>query len=201
MDYTKRFNAFIAHTVKALKNIKINDELEKACLSIVASNQNGGTLVTVGMGKAYHIAQKTASLFSSLGIRSVCLHPGEASHGDVGVIGRNDVLLAFSTSGKTREVLETISAARKIARGLVIIAVTSHPDGGIRKCSDLVVDMGVVKEAGYLSIAPTTSTLVMLALADFLAVMSAELRGTTMAEYSLRHHSGYLGKLARRKAL
>ena len=191
-----RFNHFIRHTTKALKAIRSDASLTSACWDIAECHRNGKTVVTTGMGKAGHIAQKAASILSSLGIRSIYLHPGEASHGDIGVVGDQDVILAFSTSGKTREVLETIRLARHIAE-CTVISITSHPDGKIRKCSDLVVDMGAVEEAGYLEIAPTTSTTVMQVLADFIAVTSAEIIGTTMEEYSLRHHGGYLGQKSR----
>ena len=188
-----RFDSFLAGTVEGIRGIPYGPGFVEACGCICGCK---GKLVTVGMGKAYHAAAKAASSFSSLGTPSICLHPGEAAHGDVGVICQEDVLMAMSTSGKTREVLETIGFARALGVSRVI-AVTSHPDADIRGMVDVVVDMGPVKEAGYLSIAPTTSILVMLTLADMMAVMVAEARGFDLSGYSVRHHHGYLGGLAR----
>ena len=199
INIEQRFKDFVIHSVNALQNVKFNRPLNEACLRIAWCGHRSELLLTTGMGKAGHIAQKSASLFSSLGIQAVYVHPGEASHGDIGVIGSHSVLLAFSTSGKTREVIETIEAARKLS-DVKVISITSHPDGLIREHSDLVLDMGVIKEAGYLGLAPTTSTLVMQMLSDFVAVTAAEILGTKVEDYALRHHGGYLGKLARRKA-
>ena len=188
-----RFSSFLSHTVESLARIPHSPGFDEACDCIYWCR---GKLVTTGMGKAYHAAAKAASSFSSLGTPSVSLHPGEAAHGDIGVIGGEDVLMAFSTSGKTREVLETIAFSRHLGVKKVI-AVTSHPDAGIRVVSDIVVDMGEVKEAGHLSMAPTTSILAMLTLADMMAVMVAEFRGFVLEDYADRHHGGYLGAVAR----
>jgi len=155
-----------------------------------------GKIVTVGMGKAGHVAEKIASSLCSLGIPSCYLHPGEASHGNAGVIGERDILLAFSTSGKTREVIETVKLAKKLKIHKVV-AITSHPDATIRRLADIEVNMGIIKEAGYLHVAPTTSIAVMLVIGDALAMVSAELRHFQMSDFAIRHHSGYLGKRSR----
>ena len=154
-------------------------------------------IITTGMGKAGHIAEKVASSLCSLGMSAAYLHPGEALHGDVGLIVEGDVVLAFSTSGKTREVVQVARFAKRL-KASKVIAVTSHPDGAIRRYADIVVDIGVIEEAGFLGIAPTTSVTVMLVVGDLLASMAAELRGTTMKEFSTRHHGGYLGHKSRK---
>jgi arabinose-5-phosphate isomerase len=191
----QRFETFISHTVDSLKAIPLSDGFNEACNSIKGCH---GKLVFSGLGKAGIAAKKSAAIFNSLGITSVYLHPSESSHGDSGVIGEDDILMVFSTSGKTREVLETIAIARSLKVDKVI-AITSHPDADVRKVSDIVVDMGVVSEAGYLSIAPTTSILVMLTLADMMAVMVAETRGFRMEDYLMRHHNGYLADKAKKE--
>jgi arabinose-5-phosphate isomerase len=162
-----------------------------------------GKVVTTGMGKAGHAAQKIASTFSSLGIPSCYLHPAEASHGDIGIATRGDILLVFSTSGKTREVIETAELFRRLSAGGIdddggkVVSITSHPDSPIRSMSDVVVDIGIVREAGHLSLAPTTSIVVMLVVADAIATMCAWRRGLTKDEFGMRHHGGYLGRKCR----
>jgi len=157
-----------------------------------------GKVITSAMGKASHVIRKFSSTLCSLGMPSCYLHPGEASHGDLGLIQKQDVLFIASVSGKTREVLEVIDLARKIGVK-EIIGITSHPDSPIRKKCDKILDMGVIKEAGTLRIAPTSSTLILLALLDIVALVAAKERGFTAEDYYLRHHSGYCGILAREK--
>jgi len=181
------------HTMRTLHGLPSQSEaFLDAAMSIVAGN----CTVTTGMGKAGHIAQKVSSTLCSFGIKSCYLDPAAASHGDVGIVGPGDVVLAFSTSGKTREVIETVQLAQELGASTTI-AITSHPDGEIRQYSQIVLDMGILKEAGHLNIAPTTSTTVMMVMADFLVSIAAEIKGATMADYALRHHSGYLGKKSR----
>jgi len=166
-----------------------------------------GKIVTTGMGKAGHIAQKCASLLCSLTFPAVYLHPGDAAHGDIGIIksydaecpelgSKADTLIAFSTSGKTREVLETIRFSRMLGVWRVI-SITSHPDSPVRRASDVVLDMGRIREAGHLGLAPTTSTVVMMIVADMLALVAAKMKNVTREEYGVRHHGGYLGKKCR----
>jgi arabinose-5-phosphate isomerase len=184
---------FIRKTALAIAGIKISPFFHKAVQAISACE---GKVITVGLGKAGCAARKVASSLSSLGIPSLYLHPGEASHGDIGVVSSKDVMLVFSTSGKTREVLETVSFAKKLGISSVI-SITSHKDADIRALSDIVIDMGEIEEAGYLNIAPTTSIIVMLVIADILAVICAEIRGFKMTDYADRHHGGYLGVKSR----
>ena len=155
-----------------------------------------GKVITTGLGKAGHAAEKVASSFSSLGVPACYLHPGQASHGDVGVVGSKDILMAFSTSGKTREVIETIELSRQLGVSKVI-SVTSHPNSPIREASDLVIDIGIVNEAGYLGLAPTTSIVAMLIAADAVVTACAMAMGLTREEFGLRHHGGYLGRKCR----
>ena len=156
-----------------------------------------GNIITTGMGKAGIAMRKFTSTLCSLGFPSAYLHPGEASHGDLGLISTDDILFVASTSGKTREVLEVIDLARNI-NVKAIIGITSHIDSPIREKADLVLDMGQVEEAGHLGLAPTSSILVMLALTDCVALVAAKERGLTKEEYGKYHHGGYLGSLARR---
>ena len=150
----------------------------------------------MGLGKAGYAAKKASSVFSSLGFSSYFLNPAEALHGDIGMLKSDDIIIAYSTSGKTREVIETL----RLSEGLdvsKIIAITSHEDAKIRDYADIEIDMGEIEEAGYLNIAPTTSILVMLAISDIIATASAQVAGFTLSDYAKRHHAGYLGGKAR----
>lgn len=177
----------------AVSTISVNPGVAKAAELLANSKDR---IVTTGMGKAGHIAEKVSSTLSSLGMPSCYVHPGEAAHGDLGMVKKGDVLFAFSTSGKTREVIETIERAKALGV-LKMIAITSHPDAPIRKMVDVVVDIGFFEEAGYLNIAPTTSTTMMLIYADMIATMAAHIRGFTIEDFGLRHHGGYLGQKVR----
>jgi arabinose-5-phosphate isomerase len=148
------------------------------------------------MGKAGHVARKFASTLCSTGTPASYIHPGEAAHGDLGLIGAEDCLVAFSTSGKTREVLEMLELGRHI--GLrTVIAVTSHPESELRGLSDIVLDMGVIEEPCPHGLTPSASIVAMLAISDALALTLMEVRGFGRHDFGLRHHGGYLGKVAR----
>ena len=148
------------------------------------------------MGKAGIAMRKFSSTLCSLGFPSAYLHPGESSHGDLGLISKNDILVIASTSGKTREIIEIADHARNISVKKVI-GITSHPDSIIREKADIVLDMGTIIEAGHLGLAPTSSILVMIALTDCIALVAAKEKGLTKKDYGKYHHSGYLGSQAR----
>jgi arabinose-5-phosphate isomerase len=196
MDDHKIFESasrFLDGTRDTLSRLSVPKDISKAVRAVLDCR---GTIITTGMGKAGHAARKCSSSLCSLSFRSCYIHPGDAAHGDIGVACPGDVIIAFSTSGKTREVVETIGFAKKLGVSHVI-AITSHPDGPIREISDIVIDMGVVEEAGHLGIAPTTSIVTMLILSDIIALTSAEMKGITIEDYGLRHHGGYLGMKCR----
>ena len=155
-----------------------------------------GKIITSGIGKAGIIMSKFSSTLCSLTFPSCYLHPTEAQHGSLGVISSNDILFLASTSGKTRECIELINLARKI-NVQEIIGVTSHLDSPIRDKVDIVIDMGIIQEAGHLKLAPTTSTLVMLAITDALALVASKEKGITNKDFHLRHHSGYLANISK----
>ena len=193
---------YLSEFAYAISNIKLDENFEKAVRLISESNIIYGDnikqykIVTTGMGKAGAAMRKFSSLLCSLGFSSCYLHPGESSHGDLGIMGVNDVLFVASTSGKTREVLETIQLAKNLGVSK-FVGITSHKDSPIRSEVDVCLDMGDLKEAGELGLAPTTSILVMLAITDALAIVASEHNGLTKEEYSKYHHGGYLGATAR----
>ncbi|MFC1504627.1 SIS domain-containing protein [Spirochaetota bacterium] len=185
----ERAKEILREEAQAVLNIPVTENIEKA---VEAFLECKGKVVTSGMGKAGNIARKIASTLSSTGTPSVFLHPGESEHGDLGMITKDDILLALSNSGRTREVLEMIGLARRL--GLkTVIAITSHKESDIRRKSDIVLDIGEIREPCSLGLTPTASTTAMLALGDVLALITMEKRGFTKQDYGLRHHGGYLG--------
>lgn len=193
MDIKHRIHEILAAEATAIAAVAVDDSFERA---ITALETCSGKTVTTGMGKAGHVGRKFAALLSSTGTPAVFLHPGDAAHGDLGIIEQNDCIVAFSTSGKTIEVLEMIRHSRKLGSGMVI-AITSHLDSELRQMSDVVLNMGVVEEPCPLKLTPTASIAVMSAISDALALVLMERKGFTRRDFSLRHHGGYLGSTAR----
>ena len=193
MDIKRRVSEIFAQEAKAISAIPVTDDFEQAVYLLKECN---GKVLTTGMGKAGHIANKFSATLCSTGTPASFVHPGEAAHGDLGLIEENDAIVAFSTSGKTREVLDMLVAGRGL--GLhTVIGITSHPDSKLRELSDVVIDMGTIQEACNLDLTPTTSMAVMLAISDALALLLMELKGFGREDYGKRHHGGYLGKKAR----
>jgi arabinose-5-phosphate isomerase len=193
MNIKKRVSEIFAQEAKAISSIPVSDEFERAVTLLQACK---GKVLTTGMGKAGHIAHKFSATLCSTGTPASFVHPGEAAHGDLGIIEENDAIVAFSTSGKTKEVLDALAAGREL--GLhTVIGITSHPDSELRELSDVVLDMGTIKEACQFELTPTSSMVVMLAISDVLALLLMELNGFTPEDFGKRHHGGYLGKKAR----
>jgi arabinose-5-phosphate isomerase len=158
-----------------------------------------GKVITTGMGKVGIIAAKLATTLSSTGTPACFLHPGEAAHGDLGLVSKNDVMITFSNSGKTREVLETIARAKKL-NGMHLIAITGYPDSPIGRQSDVALSIGAVQEPCPLGLTPSASTTAMLALSDALALVLMQKKRFSKADYAKFHHGGYLGRKARKEA-
>jgi arabinose-5-phosphate isomerase len=193
MNIHQRAAEILAAEAAALAAVRITPDFEMAVLAL---RDCTGKVLTSGMGKAGHVARKFASTLCSTGTPASYVHPGEAAHGDLGLIGPEDCIVAFSTSGKTREVIEMLQLGRHL--GLkTVISITSHPDSELRGLSDLVLDMGVVQEPCPFGLTPTASIIVMLAISDAVALTLMELKGFSMHEFGLRHHGGYLGRRAR----
>ena len=152
---------------------------------------------TTGMGKAGLIAKKLAVTLACNSRPAAFIHAGEALHGDFGSIQAGDVLVAFSNSGMTDEILRVVSKAKLI--NAFIILITGKADSKLAKFADLVICYGLVKEACPLGLTPTTSVLVMLAIADALAMEVQENVGLTYEIYARNHHAGYLGQVAKER--
>ncbi|MFP6836093.1 MAG: SIS domain-containing protein [Pseudomonadales bacterium] len=193
MNIPDRIRAVLRAEADAIAAIEIDATFERAVTSLQSCR---GKVLVTGIGKAGHIARKFAATLCSGATPAAFIHPAEAAHGDLGMLSSEDVLIAFSTSGKSREVLEVLELARHLGVAMVI-GITSHPDSALRELSDLVLDMGEIEEPCPLGMTPSASTAVMLAISDAIALALMEAKGVTREDYGLRHHGGYLGRAAR----
>ncbi len=193
MDIKERIESVLKAEANAINSIEVTEEFVKA-VSVMQGRT--GKIITTGIGKAGHIANKFAATLCSTASQAQFLHPAEAAHGDLGAVSPGDILIAFSTSGKSREVIEILELSRHLGIETVI-GVTSHPDSELREYSDVVIDMGQIEEACPLGLTPTSSMAVMLAISDALALALMEQNKISREDYGLRHHGGYLGRTAR----
>ena len=193
MDIQRRISDILAAEAAAIAAVRVTPAFERAALTLRDST---GKVITTGMGKAGHVARKFASTLCSTGTPAYYLHPGEAAHGDLGIVEPDDCVVAFSTSGKTLEVIDMLGKGRALGIG-TIISITSHPESELRTLSDIVVDMGVITEPCAHGLTPSASIAVMLAISDALALVLMDLKQFSRAEFGRRHHGGYLGVQSR----
>ncbi len=193
LDIKDRMQAVLRAEADAIAAIDINDSFERAVHAMMDCR---GKIITTGIGKAGYIAKKFAATLCSTATPADFIHPAEAAHGDLGLIGTNDLMFAFSTSGKSREVIEILELSRHLGVQ-TIIGITSHPESDLRDLSDFVLDMGIIEEPCPLGLTPSASMAVMLAITDAIALSLLEQKGVTREDYGLRHHGGYLGRAAR----
>ncbi|QGX40673.1 KpsF/GutQ family sugar-phosphate isomerase [Permianibacter aggregans] len=177
--------------IKALEHVKsrLDGSFNAACEKMLACQ---GRIVVLGMGKSGHIGGKVAATLASTGTPAFFVHPGEASHGDLGMITEQDVVLAFSNSGETDEILMLLPVIKR--RGVPLVALTGRPGSTLAQAADVHVYVGVEKEACPLGLAPTASTTAALAMGDALAVALLEARGFTAEDFALSHPAGALGR-------
>lgn len=155
-----------------------------------------GNLIVTGMGKAGHIGQKLAATFASTGTRAHYVHPAEALHGDLGRLHPYDAVLVLSQSGETSEVVQLMPSFHKMS--VPVIAVTAHRDSTLSRAADVTIELGSLDEACSLGLAPSTSTTVMLAVGDALALVVSRLKGFGAEDFARFHPGGALGlKLSR----
>ncbi|MCE9683268.1 KpsF/GutQ family sugar-phosphate isomerase [Halomonas alkalisoli] len=168
---------------------RLDSQFDRACELMLACQ---GRVVVTGMGKSGHIAGKIAATLASTGTPAFFVHPGEASHGDLGMITPGDVVLALSNSGETGEVTAILPLLKRL--GTPLISMTGRPDSTLARHADAHLDAGVAREACPLDLAPTASTTAALALGDALAVALLEARGFTAEDFARSHPGGSLGK-------
>ena len=151
-----------------------------------------GKIIVMGIGKSGHIADKLAATLASTGTPSFFVHPGEASHGDLGMISKSDVVMALSNSGKTEEIVNLLPILKNM--GIKIIAMTGDDNSTIATASDVHIDVGVEEEACPMNLSPTASTTAALAMGDAIAVALLEKRGFSVEDFAKSHPGGSIGK-------
>lgn len=177
-----------AEAVQSLK-ARIDETFLRACRCLLDCR---GRVIVMGMGKSGHIGNKIAATFASTGTPAFFVHPGEASHGDLGMVTAQDVVLALSNSGETEEILRLLPVLRRL--GVSLIALTGRPESTLAREADVALDVSVNKEACPLGLAPTASTTATLVMGDALAVALLEQRGFTAEDFALSHPGGALGR-------
>ncbi len=167
----------------------INDDFSLACEKIFHCQ---GRVIVMGMGKSGHIGHKIAATFASTGTPSFFVHPGEASHGDLGMVTEKDIVLAISNSGEASEILALIPVLKR--KQILLICMTRSPQSTMGKAADIHLCIKVPKEACPLGLAPTTSTTATLVMGDALAIALLRARGFTAEDFALSHPGGALGR-------
>ncbi|MGF6225924.1 arabinose-5-phosphate isomerase [Pseudomonas sp. F-14 TE3482] len=167
----------------------INADFVRACEMILASK---GRVVVVGMGKSGHIGNKIAATLASTGTTAFFVHPAEASHGDMGMITRDDIILALSNSGSTNEIVTLLPLIKR--QGIQMISLTGNPESPLAKAAEVNLNVSVEHEACPLNLAPTSSTTAALVMGDALAVALLEARGFTAEDFAFSHPGGALGR-------
>ncbi|MGV0962512.1 MAG: KpsF/GutQ family sugar-phosphate isomerase [Polynucleobacter sp.] len=184
-------------TIEAAALHTMRDRLEGAnadalVLAVDLLHSCKGRIVVSGIGKSGHIARKIAATFASTGSPAFFVHPAEASHGDLGMVTRDDVFVALSNSGETDELLTIVPIVKRT--GAKLIALTGAPNSSLAKLADAHLDTSVEKEACPLNLAPTTSTTAALAMGDALAVALLDARGFQAEDFQRSHPGGRLGR-------
>lgn len=177
-----------ANAIIALRT-RINANFVAACRYMLACE---GRIVVLGMGKSGHIGGKIAATLASTGTPAFFVHPGEASHGDLGMITEKDVVLALSNSGETTEICLILPLIKRL--GVPLIALTGQPQSTLGQAADVHIDVGVEKEACPLGLAPTASSTATLVMGDALAIALLEMRGFTAEDFARSHPGGRLGR-------
>ncbi|MDF1758853.1 MAG: KpsF/GutQ family sugar-phosphate isomerase [Legionellaceae bacterium] len=191
MDYCNLGLAVIETEAQAIFELtqKIDKTFEDACEILLSCK---GRVVVTGMGKSGHIGKKLAATFASTGTPAFFMHPGEASHGDLGMITKQDVVVAISNSGTTQEILVLLPIIKRL--DIPLISLTGDNQSILAKASDVNLDISVKQEACPLGLAPTTSTTVSLVMGDALAISLLSARGFSAEDFAQSHPGGALGK-------
>jgi arabinose-5-phosphate isomerase len=198
VSMTDRIREIFNNEASAINNIPVTRSFEEA-IGIIYNHVHlkNGKLVLSGMGKAGQIAHNIATTFSSTGTPAAYLHPSEAQHGDLGILQENDVLLAISNSGKTREIIELIDLKDNLYPQIPVIVITGNGESPLARKADCFILTGSPAEVCPLGLTPTTSTTVMTVIGDTLVVLMMEKIGFSALDYAKRHHGGYLGAISR----
>ncbi len=177
-----------ADTIRALTH-RIDHRFATACQHLLSCE---GKIIVMGMGKSGHIGKKIAATFASTGSPAFFIHPGEAKHGDFGMITAKDVVVMLSNSGETEEILDILPFIKRL--NLTLISLTGNPHSTLAKAATVNIDVSVAKEACPLGLAPTSSTTAALVMGDALAISLLEKRGFTAEDFARSHPGGTLGR-------
>lgn len=191
MNFCKLGLAVIETEAQAVFELasRLDERFEEACRLLLTCH---GRVVVTGMGKSGHIGKKIAATLASTGTPAFFMHPGEASHGDVGMLTKNDVVFAISHSGHTNEIVTLIPTIKRLA--IPLISLTGQPQSILAQASNVHLDVSIRQEACPLGLAPTTSTTVALVMGDALSVALLQARGFTADDFARSHPGGSLGK-------
>lgn len=185
--------SILQQQIEAISTISNNlDPRFSDTISAILSLDRSARIIVSGMGKAGYVGMKLSATLSSIGFPSFFLHPADAIHGDLGRLQRDDLMLILSHSGETDEIIRLLPRIKRF--GAKIISITSSSLSSLGRHSDLVIETGKIPEAGPLGLAPTTSTTVMMALGDALAMTLLKRRGISREEYAAFHPGGDLGR-------
>ncbi len=186
------YKSLIEKEIEGIRNIP-TDRIDEV-VNQIHWNLTTGRIITTGMGKAGQIANTFATTLSSTGTPAIFLHPSEAQHGDLGVVQNGDIIIVFSNSGETREVIELIELIHGLNYHNLIFAIVGKSNSHIEtRCADYI-EFGPVEEICPLGLTPTTSTTCMSVISDLIVVGLMKRNGFTKEKYSKLHHGGYLGK-------
>ena len=188
IEAAKKIFEIESRVVSELSN-QLNDSFSLLCEEVLNMN---GKLILMGIGKSGHVSQKIAATLSSTGTASFFIHPTEAAHGDMGMIGKDDMVLLFSNSGETQEIISILPALKRTSKKL--ISVTGNALSSIAKASDNHIEIKTSEEACSLDLAPTSSTTSVMAFGDALAVTLLQAKGFTKDDFAKSHPAGKLGK-------
>ncbi len=194
MDYLQRAKEVLDIELAGIEKVKndLGEGFKQAIDAILATTDNGGKVVVAGVGKNWHIGNKMAASFMSTGTPSVAMHPIEAMHGDFGLLGDRDILLAMSYSGASDELVALLQPVKR--KGVKIIALTGEMDSPLAEHADIIVSIKVDQEACPFNMAPTTSTTATLALGDAMAMVLLNARGFKIEDYAKLHPGGAIGR-------
>ncbi|BFT29268.1 KpsF/GutQ family sugar-phosphate isomerase [Alteromonas sp. D210916BOD_24] len=184
----KRVIAIETQAIEALAD-RLDEQFVQACEILFACE---GKVVVSGMGKSGHVGNKIAATLASTGTPAFFMHPGEANHGDLGMLSKGDVLLAISNSGETNEIVNLLPVVKRL--GISVVAMTNSAASTLGQHADVVLDISVEQEACSLGLAPTSSTTATLVMGDALAVALLDQKGFTSDDFALSHPGGSLGR-------
>lgn len=187
----KRVIDIEAKAILALQS-RVDASFSKGCHLLLSCIARKGRIVVIGMGKSGHIGRKFAATLASTGSPAIFVHPAEASHGDMGMITENDVVIAISNSGETEEILLILPLIKRL--GVPLLTFTGNKLSTIAKCATVNIDISVEKEACALGLAPTSSTTATLVMGDAIAIALLDARGFSSEDFAFSHPGGKLGR-------